>query len=105
MLGWFEVASHLGKTVRECQEKMYSSEFIQWLEFIDRQLDKTTKQDHYLAQIAMEVRKGYAKNPKQVKLDHMILKYKRKSKKGKTLSMEESKSHWMRFAGIKQEGS
>lgn len=75
-MAWFQVASHLGIPVSELRDRITESEFEDWLLFIQQEEHRTTKVDHYLAQIAAEVRRTNVKNPSKVKLQDFLLKFK-----------------------------
>ena len=71
-----------------------------------------SKQDHYLAQIAAEIRKTKVKNPNKVTLKDFLLKFKfrptQSKKPSKPLTEEEkrkrlaiSKAAWLSSVGIK----
>jgi hypothetical protein len=51
-------------------------QYLAWQEWLDEQWDCPDRTDHYLMSIAAEVRRGNAKNPRQVEVDHLRLKFK-----------------------------
>lgn len=57
------------------QDKLTYREFIEWLIFLQIEDNRETKMDYYLAQIAAEVRRGQAKNPKLVKVKDFIVQF------------------------------
>jgi hypothetical protein len=73
-LGWFQVASHLSIPVAELAGRITYSEFQDWIAFLQREEERNTKLDIYLAQIAAEVRRGIVKNPKSVKTKDFLMK-------------------------------
>lgn len=82
-------------------------EFARWCGYF-RWVDvRTTKLDYYLAQIAAEIRRSYAKNPRKVKLDWFMLELDAdKEKKSKTVKTAPSKSKqiWMAALAPKRKG-
>lgn len=74
-LPWFRVASHLGMTVREARSRMSYEELLDWLEFLRWEQKQVNKEDLYLAQIAATIMRSVVKNPKQVRLEHYLLKF------------------------------
>lgn len=67
------MAAHLGIPVNELKSRIGYSEFLEWKIFLDKEEERQTKLDYYLAQIAAEVRRGWVKNPKSVKVKDMLL--------------------------------
>lgn len=53
-----------------------STEFKDWIEFLDKyEWKRTTATHYYLAQIAMEIRRGNVKEPDDLKLESFLLKF------------------------------
>ena len=92
-LAWFRVASHLHTSVEELAGKITLSEFQDWLQYLEWEQNYHSKQDYYLAQIAAEIRKTRVKHPQKVKIDHLLMKFKRK--------VQDSKATWLSFFGLK----
>jgi hypothetical protein len=67
------------------------------MEFLSQEEERDTKRDYYLAQIACEVRRGYVKDPKKVKVDDFLVHFKKQGPKAK-----DSKSIWMGALGFKK---
>jgi len=84
-----------------------SSQFVMWMvrlkEIEDDDLTGFHRNDYFLAQIAAEIRRGIAKNPKSVKLKDFLMKFVRKEKSAKTSDMNTSKSFWKALTGISSE--
>jgi len=97
-LAWFRVASHLGIPVEELAERITHREFLNWLEFLDWDYDRSSKQDYYLAQIAAEVRRSYVKHANKVKTKDFLLQIEKKKP-----AATDSKSAWLGFFNIKPE--
>lgn len=95
ILAWHRVASHLKVPVQELLERITFSEFLDWLQYLEWAERRDTKSDYYLAQIAAEVRRGYVKSPRQVKVKDFLLKMQRPEQR---LS---SKQTWLQALGIK----
>lgn len=70
-----KLASHLRMSLQECKEQTSSIEFLEWTVYLEKlELEQVTKTHHYLAQIAMEVRRSI--NPKaSLSLDQFLLKF------------------------------
>lgn len=51
---WYKLASHLHMSLQECQEKTTSTQFLEWMVFLQEEewTGNPTRQEHYLAQIA-----------------------------------------------------
>jgi len=61
-----------------------STEFVDWQAFFAQELNMPRREDYYLAQIAAEVRRTIAKEPKGVAVDGFMLRF--KSTAGKVVS-------------------
>jgi hypothetical protein len=73
-LAWFELASHLSMTVESLQDQITYSEFLEWREYLRIKSRRDEKEHYYLAQIAAEVRRTIAKNPKSIKLKEFLFR-------------------------------
>ena len=92
-------------TLDRCKEETTFWDFLGWIEFFkqqeEEQLKRVEKQDFYLAQIALEIRRGSmnTKNPSAAKLSDFFVKIKEESSK-KNLTKEErtaiAKKYWMK---------
>ena len=99
-LAWFRVASHLKVPVEELAQRITQSEFVGWLEYLSWAERRETKHDVYLAQIAAEVRRGYVKQPKQVRVKDFLLKYPEPGTQAASQG-QKSKSVWLSALKIK----
>jgi len=99
-LGRYQVASHLSLPVNELKERITYSEFVDWITFLKREEGQAKRQDYYMAQIAMEVRRSYVKNPKTVKLKDFIFETETKAE---PKSPSKSKSIWAAVLNVKVE--
>jgi hypothetical protein len=68
-------------STQRAQSEITSSEFPEWIAFLNQEETKRTKQDFYLASIAAEVRKGNVKHPKKVKISDLFIRYAKKKVK------------------------
>lgn len=85
-----KLASHLGMSLQRCKRETSSLEFVTWLVWLEEQeLTQFSKPDHYLAQIAMEVRRTI--NPKKaLSLKNFLIRFTRtKERKVSTMTEEE----------------
>ena len=102
---WYRLASHLGKTLQEVQDGTTSSEFAEWVQFLEEEMNVLTRTDYYLAQIAAEVRRVVVRNPKSVKIEDMILKFQIRGEGKERVPPEEvlrkSKAFWLGSLGIR----
>jgi hypothetical protein len=53
-----------------------ASQFALWMEFFEWETNAFDKTCYYLAQIAAEVRRAFAKNPRSVRIQDFILQFK-----------------------------
>lgn len=90
-------------------EKTTSSEFIEWMAFLDLERNQTSKEDYYLAQVAAEVRRSFVKSPQSVHVKDFILSFtraERSSPGGGSPAMEDpvqrSKNYWSAVLGLEK---
>ena len=81
-------------SLQRVQEETTSSEFVDWKMYLvlreEQKFFVYEKEDYYLAQIAAEMRRTFAKHPRRIKLKDFILQFKRKKeKKKKKMSVKE----------------
>lgn len=105
-LAWWQMADRLGMSLQRCQRETTSTEFLEWLEYVEQDIETPKRMDFYLAQIAAEIRRGVARNPNSVKLEHFLLNLTLKGKRREPLTetekqmrMANSKAAWYRAAG------
>ena len=60
----------------ECMTKHTHRQYLAWLAWLDDQWNKPDRRDHYLMQIACEVRRGYVKKASAVKFDQFKIPFK-----------------------------
>lgn len=85
----------------ELKERIAFSEFLEWVVFLGKEEARHTKQDFYLAQIAAEIRRGWVKNPKTVKIKDFLAEV--ESTPGPSKPGSKSKSVWLGAFNIKPE--
>lgn len=62
--------------MQECQAANTSTEFIDWLAFLELEWETRTKEEYCLAAIAAEIRairEMFSKSPKQVNINDLLL--------------------------------
>ena len=81
-------------SLQRTQFEITSTEFINWIVYLDDDSNRFYKEDYYLAQIAAEIRRSYVKDPMKVKLKSFLMKFERKNKpkKPKMTVKERTKS-------------
>lgn len=96
--------------LQEVMEKTTSSEFIEWMAYLDLEMHQTKKEDYYLAQVAAEVRRSFVKSPQSVHVKDFILSF-TQTKKSVPVgeqspevedSLQRSKDFWHSVLGIKK---
>lgn len=96
-------------SIQKAQAEITSFEFMEWIAYLDVQLNTVTKQDHYLATIAAEVRRSWVGEDTKLKIEasHFYIKYVNKvvEKIKKTVNwktrMAQSKAFWGALTGTK----
>jgi hypothetical protein len=92
-------------TVQRCQQETTSCEFAEWKVYLEQDMARAKPEHYYLAQVAAEVRRGVAKRPRDVKLDHFMLKFgapKPRPPQTPEARLAASKSMWMAAVGLKE---
>ncbi len=96
------IASHLKMSVQRAQYEITSSEFLDWIAYLDDEPNRPTTTHYYLAQIAARITGLFAKDPNSMKIKDFILKF---AEKEKEITREEaaliSKSKWLVGVGYK----
>lgn len=95
-------------SLQRCQCETTSTEFLEWCDYIEQDLRQHHREDYYLAQIAAVVQRGYAKYPKQVKLEDYLFSFNEEKGPKKPRTEEEqkrqtaaSKARWFAMVGQK----
>lgn len=85
----------LGLPLQELQAKTTSTEFDEWQAILEEDDNLSSKQDFYLAQIALEIRRANSKRPKRFKLSDLLIRFKTREEltPKKVMSEEEKKKH------------
>lgn len=100
------MASHLGIPLQEVQDKTTSSEFVDWIFYLDwLDTDGFRKDDFYMAQIASEIRRSFVAKPEKVKLHDFLLKFKEPDapvQLSPEQRMKRSKSAWLGLFKMKE---
>jgi len=87
---------------QRCQEETTSTEFLQWIQYLDDQINAFHREDYFLANIAKVLVQANVKDPKKVKLEDYLVKFKKAipvSRQKKLNSMKNSFAAWL---GIKK---
>ena len=107
-LAWWQMADRLGMSLQRCQRETTSTEFLEWLEYVEQDVEVPQRMDFYLAQIAAEIRRSMVRNPNSVKLENFLLNLTLRSKQHKPLTetekqmrMARSKAAWYAVLGKK----
>jgi len=91
-------------TVQDAQKRITSSEFVEWIVYLDDDASQIKTEYYYLAQIAARISGLFSKNPKEFKTENFILKFVKKLKE-KKMTREEatmiSKNKWLSGVGYK----
>lgn len=94
-------------SIEEAMEKTPASHFFIWIEFLQREDEKTTVDHWYLAQIAREVHCVLMKSSqrKQVKVKDFIVKFKKQERKEarKKIEYDYDEDEWIDPVGDDEE--
>lgn len=94
-LAWYRVAAHLRMPVAELQHRLTYTEFLEWLYYLDWERRQHSKLDHYLAQVAAEVRRTAVKHPRTVKTKDFLFQ------PAEPAAQQPSKSVWLAALHVK----
>jgi len=94
-------------SVQRVKQETTATELVTWIEYLRMEKEKVLdleKHDYYLAQIASEVRRSFAKSPQNVKTSDFILDFKEKPQKPMTKeeAIVNSKRYWFGLTGYKE---
>ncbi len=93
-------------SLQEVMDKTTSTEYVDWMTYLDAEVNSFHREDYYLARIAMEVQKTAVRNPDNLQIKDFILKFESANEKGKqeALSSDEklqkSKNFWFSVLGV-----
>ena len=103
LLAKHRVAARIGMTVGELVGRISYREFVDWIQFLiweeEREMTRTTKQDWYLAQIAAEVLRPNAREPRKVTTEKMLIRFIPAGVKNR---MQTSKAAWFSALGLSE---
>jgi len=93
-------------TLHQCMTSMTNREFNTWMEWLDEEMNRPSRSDHYLMSIAQEVRRVLSSRPGQIQLDHFRLKFDRvlslSPEQQRAQDLAHSKAAWKsRLYGVK----
>ena len=98
------LAEKLGMTLRECQSRVSSKEFVLWKIYMRDEHNRFHREDYLFAMVAYEVRRTIVKNPNKVKVEDFLLKF---QEAGKTTEdqeeVNEQKLNWLSVVGLDSE--
>jgi len=99
--GVFEVASHLGMSLDECLQKHTKRQIAAWLVYLKQKWDSPTTTEYYLMQIAAEIRRTKAKDPRRVRIEDLRIIFRSKrshrdmTEEEKKQAAQASKNAWI----------
>ncbi len=85
---------------------MSSTEFLEWVAYLNEEVNEFHREDYFFASIAAEIRRMYVAKPMSVRLSDFLITFKEKSefKQPKKMSVEEktkrSKAFWGTIVGL-----
>jgi hypothetical protein len=98
------LAEKLGMTLRECQSRVSSKEFVLWKIYMRDEHNRFHREDYLFAMVASEVRRTIVKNPNKVKVEDFLLKFQEAGKTAEDLEeVKNQKLNWLSFVGLDSE--
>ena len=82
---------------------MSSTDFVDWIVYLDEDINAFHREDYFLAAIAAEVRRSYVGKPQGIRLSTFMIKFKAMVKKKKMDVKEKtkrSKAFWSTIVGL-----
>jgi hypothetical protein len=68
----------LGLPLALVQNFTTSTEFLQWQDYLEEEVNDFHREDYFLAAIALEVRRSYVKDPTKYKIEDFLHTFKKK---------------------------
>ena len=109
---WFHLSHELGIPVQRLMAETTPTDFFDHIEYMTRKMREEREQEfkekkaehYYLAQIAQEVARKFAKKPEDITLDMFLLEFEFKKPKSEEEIQQEkirqSKAAWGAFTGL-----
>lgn len=82
---------------------MTHREYLTRLAWLERDMSEPSRTDHYLMQIAQEIRRVLSKRPNAIKMEHFKIQFKREKPMTPEERMASSKRSWFGLLGMKKE--
>ena len=61
-------------SVQKAQFEITSTEFLDWIVYLNEEVNSFHREDFYLAQIASEIRRSWSNKPNKIKLENFLMK-------------------------------
>lgn len=97
-------------SVQRCQQEITSTEFMDWIIYLEMDINTFHRMDYFLAQISCVIAKTFGgKKAKSLRIEDFLLKFKAKRDKRKKMTKEDKlkvqKQRWFHRVGlIKKKG-
>lgn len=62
-------------SVQRCRQETTGNEFLEWMVYLDYEINSFHREDFYLAQIAREICALRAKKPNSIKIENFLLNF------------------------------
>ena len=88
---------------QRCQAETSSSEFADWMQYLNDDTNAFHREDYFLANIAKLIVQSNSKNPESVKLDPFLLKFESKKptpKLDEQSRLDRIKQSWLAWASV-----
>ncbi len=84
---WFRLASHLRCPLQYVQQHTTSTELLEWEKYLEESTNEFHREDTFLMQIALEIRRSWVKDPMKPRLEDFSVKF--SNKKSEVPELEE----------------
>jgi len=100
-LGWFRLASHLHSPIQLVKKRTSSTDFVDWIVYLNEEPNRFNPLFMYIAQLTAELRRSWvtSAHAKKVKTEDFIIKFVDKKEVVKQKA-KASKKAWFGFLGM-----
>lgn len=91
----------------ELKRRISSREYVEWLAYLELEVNAFHREDYYLAQIAEEVRRSYVKSPRSVAPGMLRIQFtaQRRAATTREAAAQASKRYWLGAVGLRGDGT
>ena len=91
-------------TLAECRAKVTNREYLTWQAWFSDEMNRPSRSDYYLMQIACEVARVLAKDPRKIQQKHFLLEFSEPVELPNVPAVSPAEAHeltWLGIVGVK----